>query len=164
MSLSPILKEENETRASGGTQNDNYQKKIGMIKKLLNEIKQKKQAHYKKFAKLKKINTIAKTIINVLNAVSVCSIVLSFSPTSGTTVIIALVATSISSISSVALTSYDLDSKVQSHNTSYLQYVDIYRDNSARLRRNGLSSTDLDHILSELNNKLGLIEDGSLPI
>jgi DUF438 domain-containing protein len=143
---------------------DNYASKKSMIKSLIKEIKEKKQKHYEKYSWAKKINTISKTIINVLNAISVSSLVLSLREVSHMTNILALVTTSISSVGSVSVTSYDLDGKVHSHNTSYLQYTDIYRDISARLRRNGLSSEDLDNMLTELNARLGLIEDQSLPI
>lgn len=62
------------------------------------------------------------------------------------------------------MSAYEIENKFHSHQTSYLQYVDVHRDLSARMFRNGLSSQDLDNILSELNSRLGLIEDNSLPI
>ena len=142
----------------------NYQHKIEMINDLLDDIKVRRDLHYAAFIKFKKTGTVCKSFINTLNATSVCSLVLSFSPVSPATVIVALVATSISSVASVTIASYDLDTKTHSHKTSYLQYIDIHRDISARLRRNGLTSEDLDNILTEINARLGLIEDQSLPI
>ncbi len=142
----------------------NYDIKIKMIKDILKEISIKKKIHYKKFYKFKKLNTFCKSFINGLNAVSVCSMVLNFTPVSPAIMIIALSATSISAITSAVHSSTDIEGKVYSHNTSYLQYTDIYRDVSARLFRNHLQSEDLDMLLSELNARLGLIEDQSLPI
>lgn len=143
---------------------DNYTIKINMIKDILKDIEYRKRKHYKKYSKYKKINTIIKSGINACNAVSVCSLVLSFTPMSPAVLIIALSATTCSGISSAILNAIELDHKIQSHNTSYLQYTDIHRDLSTRVRRNGLSSQDLDVLLSEINNRLGLIEDQSLPI
>ena len=142
----------------------NYDIKMKMIKDILKEISIKKKIHYKKFYKFKKINTFCKSFINGLNAVSVCSLILTFSPGSIALVITALSATSLSAITSAIHTSTDVEGKVHSHNTSYLQYTDIYRDISARLFRNHLQSEDLDILLSEINARLGLIEDQSLPI
>lgn len=142
----------------------NYKGKIEMIRSILNDVKKKKKQHYKQFGKFKKINTFAKSIVNSLNAISVCSMVLTFTPVSPAVLVIALSATSISGIISAVNSSTDIEGKVHSHNTSYLQYTDLYRDISARLLKNGMSSQDLDHLLSEINARMGLIEDQSLPI
>ena len=107
---------------------------------------------------------ISKTAINGLNAVSVSSLILTFTPVSPVAVVVALSTTTLSSISSAVLQTFELEHKIQTHNTSYLQYSDIYREYSAKLKRNHLSSDDYDDMLSELNARLGLIEDSSLPI
>lgn len=138
--------------------------KIKMIRDFLSDIKERKEKHYKKFCSLRGKNATLKAVINALNSVSVCSIVLTFTPVNEVVNIVALSATTASTIISAVASAYELESKVYSHQTSYLQYVDIHRDISARLYKNGLSSKDLDGILSELNARLGLIEDNSLPI
>lgn len=143
---------------------DNYTGKIEMIRQILDDVKKRKCKHYKQFGKYKKINTFFKSVVNTLNAVSVCSMVLTFTPVSPEVMIVALSATSISAISSAVHSSTDVEGKVHSHNTSYLQYTDLYRDISARLLRNGMSSLDLDNLLTEINSRMGLIEDQSLPI
>ena len=143
---------------------NNYQGKIKLIQNILEDIKNKKQSHYTCFSRYKQINTLIKSVVNTLNAVSVCSMVLTFTPVSHTVMIIALSATSVSAITSAVHSSTDIEGRVHSHNTSYLQYTDIYRDVSARLLRNGMSSQDLDNLLSEINSRMGLIEDQSLPV
>ena len=143
---------------------NNYNGKVEMIRAILEDVKKKKGKHYKQFGKYKKINTCTKGIINALNAVSVCSMVVTFMPVSPEIMILALCCTSISSIAYAVTSSVDVEGKVHSHNTSYLQYTDLYRDISARLLRNGMSSLDLDNLLGEINARIGLIEDNSLPI
>ena len=143
---------------------NNYKGKIDLIKNILENVKIRRKGHYKKFCKFKKINTFMKGFINGLNAVSVCSIILSLSPASPIVMIIALTSTTISSVSSAVLSSIDIENKIHSHNTSNLQYNDLYRDISARLLRNGMSSQDLDYLLGEINTRISLIEDSSLPI
>lgn len=143
---------------------DNYSGKVKMIKEILKDVKKRKKAHYNSFAKYKTTNTITKSVVNGLNCISVSSIVLAFTPASPSVMIVALCSTSISGLISAVDSSINIEGKVHSHNTSYLQYTDIYRDVSARLLRNGLSSLDLDTLLTEINSRMGLIEDQSLPI
>lgn len=143
---------------------NNYMGKVELIRHILEDVKNRKNTHYKKFGKLKKINTFIKSFVNGLNAVSVCSLILSLTPATPIVSIIALSATSISAIISAISSTIDLEGKIHSHNTSNLQYNDLYRDISARLLRNGMSSEDLDNLLSEINTRMSLIEDSSLPI
>ena len=143
---------------------NNYNDKVEMIRSILDDVKKRKKEHYKQFGKYKKINTFTKSLVNALNAISVCSMVLTFTPVSPAILVVALSATSISGISSAVHSSTDIEGKFHSHNTSYLQYTDLYRDVSARLLRNGMSSFDLDNLLTEINARMGLIEDHSLPI
>ena len=143
---------------------DNYTGKKELIRQILDDVKRRKKEHYKQFGKYKKINTFTKSLVNALNAISVCSMVLTFTPTSPAVIIIALSATSISAISSAVHSSTDIEGKVHSHSTSYLQYTDLYRDVSARLLRNNLTSEDLDNLLTEINSRMGLVEDHSEPI
>jgi hypothetical protein len=139
----------------------NKDKKLDLIKKVLKDIKKKKKEHHNKYVKLNNINTMLKTFIAVLNTISVCSLVLSFFPLSIVCQIISLSSTSMSAIISSIISAYELEHKLHSNQTSYLQYTDVLRDMSARIYRNGLSSEDLDYMLSEINSRLGLIEDNS---
>ena len=143
---------------------NNYKIKTNLIKTMLNDIMYRKKQHYKKFNRNKKINTIIKVIVNGLNATSVCSIILALSPLSPIVMILALSTTTLSGIISAVFSSMDIDTEIHSHNTSNLQYNDLYRDISARLLRNGLNSADLDLLLGEINMRISLIEDSSLPI
>mgnify|MGYP001626869460 CR=1 FL=1 len=142
----------------------NYTIKTNMIKDILKDVDKRKVKHYKKYSKYRKINTITKSCINACNAISVCSMILTFTPVSPAVLIVALSATTCSGVSSAVLNAFELDHKIHSHNTSYLQYTDIHRDISARIRRNNLTSEDLDILLTEINSRLGLIEDQSMPI
>ena len=143
---------------------NNYKGKVDLIKHILENVKIRRKLHYKKFYKFKKINTFMKCFINGLNAISICSIVLALSPASPIVMFVGLSTTTISGILSAITSSIDMEGKIHSHNTSNLQYSDLYRDISARLLRNGMSSQDLDNLLGEINTRMSLIEDNSLPI
>ena len=143
---------------------NHYDDKVEMIRCILDDVKKRKKEHYQQFGKYRKINTFTKSLVNALNAISVCSMVLTFTPVNSVVVLVALSATSISGITSAVNGAMDIEGKVHSHNTSYLQYTDLYRDISARLLRNGMSSLDLDNLLTEINSRMGLVEDHSEPI
>lgn len=142
----------------------NYENKVKLIKSTLDDIKTRTQKHYTLFRKYKNLKTLSTIFINALNAVSVCSMVLTYTPINSVVKIIALTTTSTSAITSAVHNSLDVEGKVHNHMTSYLQYIDVYRDIRARLLKNGLSSQELDSLLVELNSRVGLIEDHSLPI
>ena len=136
--------------------------KISMMREILSDIKLRQKKHSIISKRFKNINTFMKAIINGLNAVSITSLVISL--TNPFTLIISIITTSISSVGTAILSAIDIDSKFHIHNMSQLQYIDLYRDINARLVKNHLSSIDLDILLSELNNRLSLVEDSSLPI
>lgn len=137
--------------------------KLKLIHNLLRDINTRKVRHYNKFKYYKKINTGFKTTVNILNGVSISSLVLSL-PGNLITLGISIGCTSTSALLSIINQSIDYENKFRLHQTSYLQYVDIYRDVNARIMRNHLTSEDLDNILTEMNSRIGLIEDNSLPI
>ena len=157
-------KSESEIMINVEERNSNYAPKVKLIKSILDDIKKRKDSHYKKFGYYKNLSMYSKSLINTLNAVSICSMVITFTPTNPTILIVALSTTTLSSLVSALQSAIDIDFKTHSHNTSYLQYNDTYREVSARLLKNGLSSDDLDLMLYELNNRLNIIEDSSLPI
>ena len=144
--------------------NSNYTPKVKLIKSILEDIKKRKEAHYRCFGYYKNLSMYSKSFINTLNAISICSMVVTFTPVNPAILILALSSTTMSGITSALQSAIDIDFKSHSHNTSYLQYGDAFREVSARLLKNGLSSGDLDLMLYELNNRLNIIEDSSLPI
>lgn len=130
----------------------------------LDKIKLLKTKYYNCFKNLKKYNTICKICVNILNAVSISSLVMTYTPISPICLIIGLASTTLSTIISVFSSSYGFDNKISTHQTTALQYADLYRDIQAKLLKNHLTSDQCDIIIAELNIRLSLIEDSSLPI
>ena len=130
----------------------------------LDKIKLLKTTYYNCFKNLKKYNTICKICVNILNAVSISSLVMTYTPISPICLIIGLASTTLSTIISVFSSSYGFDNKISTHQTTALQYADLYRDIQAKLLKNHLTSDQCDIIIAELNIRLSLIEDSSLPI
>ena len=142
----------------------NYNIKKKMVVQHAIKCQKLSQLHYLKYRKLKRIGTWTQVIINTLNAVSVSSLVMNLSPKNINILILSLVVTTLSALLSVVMSTYEVGHKIHSHHTSYLQYLDISRDTFNRLRINSLTSKDLDEFLNNINTKLGLIEDQSLPL
>lgn len=146
------------------TDNNNYNNKIELITKYLNEIHKKQKKHYNKYRKYRKLHILCNTSINVLNAVCVSSLVLSFTPVSPITLIIALTFGASSSILSAMDGVINLSNKSILNQTSYLEYINLYRYTKNLLYKNNLNSIELDRILNELNDKVTIIDNHCEPL
>lgn len=140
-----------------------YKNKIKIFKEILENIKKKKDKHYKKYKKLKCINNFLKVGVNILNAGSICSLVISYMGMTPV-IVISLSLTSLSTLITAGMNSYDIDYKIQSHNNSYLQFSEIYRHYQSILIKNGLTSKQVDEYLTEMNEKINLVMDTEEPI
>ena len=149
----PMLTRENSTT--------NYREKRMILKNTLDDILKKKIKHTKIYIELKALSDILNVILHIFNAMSVCSIILTFSDVNMVINILALSTSSCSSILSAATTALGLSVKMHNHNSAALQYMDVFRDMTLRLHKNGLSSGGLDILISELNIRLALIEDSA---
>ena len=78
--------------------NSNYTPKVKLIKSILDDIKKRKDAHYKIFGYYKNLSMYSKTLINMLNVISICSLVLNFSPAIPAIIILALSSLTLSSL------------------------------------------------------------------
>ena len=142
---------------------NNYHLKIQLIKKELHNILRSKKRYHAKFITYRKLDLRIRLIVNVCNAITLSTIVLNLIQYQFF-IYASLAFSFISTITGVIYSTLDLPVKIQSSNTTYLQMSDLHSNYTAILVKNGLSSADCDGILTELNQKLGLIYDSSLPI
>jgi hypothetical protein len=141
----------------------NYKLKYELIQRLLAKIKHRQRGHYDAFRSLRKTNIIMQTTINVLNTISITSIVLLYSA-HPTTLIVCTVTSSLSAIGTAIHSVIGLESKYHSHQTSYLQFVDLYDSYQAEVLRDNLTGEDLDIILRDMNIRMGIILDNCEPL
>jgi hypothetical protein len=142
---------------------NNFAAKMTMIRQRLDIIKHRQKEHFRQFKRIKKRNIYFKAIINVLNTISVTSLVLTFS-VSSITLVVCAVSNSLSAVGSAILSVVDMDAKAHSHQTSYLQFVELHDSYIAELLHDNLTGQELDRILVDLNAKVGLILDNCEPI
>jgi hypothetical protein len=141
----------------------NFVAKMIWNRKRLARIKQRQKEHFRQFKRLRRWNINFKACINVLNTISVTSLVIKLSGAT-TTLFVVTVSNSLSAIGTAILSVINMDTKVHSHHTSYLQFVDLYDTYIAQLLHDNLDGKDLDRILTDLNTKVGLILDNCEPI
>ena len=135
-----------------------------LINRLLTTVNKKKQIYQKKMVKFKKIDDILETIIIASGWVSISSIITTLSATDKTFLLIGTVFTSFSTILSAMKRVLNVTGKYESYKTSFTQLSDLERETRIVLVKNHLSGDDIVNLLSDMSNRLSLIEDSALPI
>ena len=135
-----------------------------LIYNLLGEVSVKKKAYFKKMAKLKRLDDSLEAVITGCGAIAVSSLVATIATINPITLIVGAVFTSVSTVGGAMKRVYNTQGKYESCKTTFNQLSDLERESRAVLVRNHLESTDLQNLLDDINNRLSLIEDTSLPI
>ena len=138
-------------------------KKMALIDKQMKRVKLMKTIHFQKFRKLKRLDVIFKSIVNALNTVSVTGLVLNFTG-NPFSLYISTTTSTISAIMTAILSVANLASKYHSHQTSYLQFIDLYDTINAELVKENLNGEQLDLLLEKLNVRINIILDTCEPI
>lgn len=154
------LKKMDSIELINSTPLNNYKTKKNLIRLRLKHIKSKSNKFYKKYKKLKKRNTIINVVIATLNATSITTLSIGLT-TFPPLLLVSLASTSTSSVLSGMTSVLRLENKISLCYTAFLQLSDLFNEYSNKLFINGVSSTDLDGMLSNLNQKLGLILDAT---
>lgn len=137
--------------------------KIQRIRKQLSAIKKSKDKYHKLFINQKHNDLIFRVFLSVVGAILLCSIILNYLKEDWA-MLTSLVLSSVSTVSSAVYHAIDYTSKIQSSQTSWLQLLDLYNTYHNKLLKNNLTSEQYDHLLDEINVKIGLIYDSSHPM
>jgi len=135
-----------------------------IILQLLDEIQYKKNIYRKKMVQLKKIDDTTEAILISCGAISVSNLFVSVATINPITLIIGSVFASINAVGSAVKRVVDVKSKFESCKTTVNQMSDLERETRAVLSRNHLEKKDLESILDDMNMRISLIEDSSLPL
>jgi hypothetical protein len=138
-------------------------RKLELVNRILNKVKTRKRRHFAQFKYLKRINIIAKSIVNTLNTVSVTGLVLTFSG-NDISLYISASANTVSTIITAIMSIVNIESKYHSHQTSYLQFKDLYDTYMAEILKEDIEGHDMDRILNELNTRVNIILDTCEPV
>lgn len=134
---------------------------VVQLETLLKCCESRKHKHYHAAAWYKSVNTSFTAGINVLNTLSITSLVISLS-TLPAIVVLSLSCSSISALLSAISSVCTWHEKELRHFTSFNQYSDLARDISLVITRNNLTKEKIQHLMSNFNDRISLIEDSSL--
>ena len=135
-----------------------------IILALLDEVQQRKNVFRKKMVQLKKIDDTTEAILMSCGAISISNLFVTMATINPVTLIIGSVFASVNTIGSAVKRVVDIKAKYESCKTTVNQLSDLERETRAVLARNHLEKKDLESILDDMNMRISLIEDSSLPL
>jgi len=135
-----------------------------IILALLDEVQQRKNVFRKKMVQLKKVDDITEAILMSCGAISISNLFVTVATINPVTLIIGSVFASVNTIGSAVKRVVDIKAKYESCKTTVNQLSDLERETRAVLARNHLEKKDLESILDDMNRRISLIEDSSLPL
>ena len=135
-----------------------------VILALLDEVQQRKNVFRKKMVQLKKIDDATEAILMSCGAISISNLFVSVATVNPVTLIVGSVFATVNTVGSAVKRVVDIQSKFESCKTTVNQLSDLERETRAVLSRNHLEKKDLESILDDMNMRISLIEDSSLPL
>ena len=135
-----------------------------IILALLDEVQHRKNIFRKKMVQLKKTDDITEAVLMCCGAVSISNLFVSVATVNPITLIIGSVFASVNAVGSAVKRVIDIKAKFESCKTTVNQLSDLERETRAVLARNHLEKKDFESILDDMNMRISLIEDSSLPL
>ena len=135
-----------------------------VILALLDEVQQRKNIFRKKMVQLKKIDDTTEAILMSCGAISISNLFVSVATVNPVTLIVGSVFATVNTVGSAVKRVVDIKAKFESCKTTVNQLSDLERETRAVLSRNHLEKKDLESILDDMNMRISLIEDSSLPL
>jgi hypothetical protein len=135
-----------------------------IILALLDEVQQRKNVFRKKMVQLKKIDDTTEAILMSCGAISISNLFVTMATINPVTLIVGSVFATVNTVGSAVKRVVDIKAKFESCKTTVNQLSDLERETRAVLARNHLEKKDLESILDDMNMRISLIEDSSLPL
>jgi prefoldin subunit 5 len=135
-----------------------------VILALLDEVQQRKNIFRKKMVQLKKIDDTTEAILMSCGAISISNLFVTMATVNPVTLIVGSVFATVNTVGSAVKRVVDIKAKYESCKTTVNQLSDLERETRAVLSRNHLEKKDLESILDDMNMRISLIEDSSLPL
>ena len=135
-----------------------------IILALLDEVQQRKTVFRKKMVQLKKIDDTTEAILMSCGAISISNLFVTMATINPVTLIVGSVFATVNTVGSAVKRVVDIKAKYESCKTTVNQLSDLERETRAVLARNHLEKKDLESILDDMNMRISLIEDSSLPL
>jgi len=141
-------------------QSPEVRKKVELLKKELKTILELSSAYQKKYRKLKSRDDMLDFGNSVLTGTAIICIVVGFA--NPIALISAGVLNGIAFVANRAQAQWNLKHRYNTHKTTYDQYSALAREITTVLHKNNLSSEQYQEYLSEVYDKISLIQDSQL--
>jgi hypothetical protein len=136
---------------------------LALLNHVIEDVFCRKEKHHRQYLRLRWIHMILRTIIHIMNAVSITTLVITFYQESLIIIICATTST-VSTLLSTVSTALRINDRVNNHHSSYVRYKALHDRFRLLSIRTGYTEEELQNIVSELNDCIGLILDRSEPI
>ena len=134
--------------------------KMILLTSRLECIKKRQKEHHRLAVKFESIHRLTKASVHALNAVSMTSLVLTMVGTNSSLIICA-VTNGLSAIGTAVLEVLDLNERQVSHYNTHTQLSDLYNHILAATLHDSVTSSMLDTILEDLNQRSALVYDSA---
>ncbi len=123
-------------------------------------LKKRQKEHHRLAVKFASIHRLTKASVHALNAVSMTSLVLTMVGTNSSLIICA-VTNGLSALGTAVLEVLDLNGRQVSHYNTHKQLSDLYNNILAATLHDSITSSMLDTILEDLNQRSALVYDSA---
>jgi hypothetical protein len=134
-----------------------------LLNHVIEDVFQRKDNHRKVYKKLRSIYMILCTIVHIMNAISITTLVITFYGES-IVMIISASASTVSTLLTTTLHALRVLDRINNHHNSYIGYKALHDRFRLLSIRSDHNEEELEYLVHELNNCIGLILDRSEPI
>lgn len=140
------------------------EKKRRLLLKLLSKIIKLKKVYLKKTNIYQKLNSTTEVIIIGSGTLATTTLIMSFTVIASPLLIVSATFSSIATLGTALKRATNIQTKYDTHKSTYLAYSDLERDVRLKITNYELSDEQYDSFFTDLNNRLSLIEDTAIPV
>ena len=140
------------------------EKKRRLLLKLLSKIIKLKKVYLKKTNRYQKLNNTTEVIIIGSGTLATTTLIMSFTVVASPLLIVSATFSSIATLGTALKRATNIQTKYDTHKSTYLAYSELEREVRLKITNNGLTSEQYDAFFVDLNNRLNLIEDNAIPV
>ena len=139
-------------------------KKRNLLGGKLRKIRNLKKLYHQKTSYYQKLNSRTEVLIIGCGTIGTSTLILSFSAVGSPLIIVSAVFNSLSTLGTALKKASNINSKYESHKATWLSYCDLERDLRFTFTKNGMNAEQYDAYITDIDNRLDLIENNSIPV
>lgn len=123
-----------------------------------------KKLYLSKANHYRKINNVTEMLIIGSGTLATTTLIMSFSIVASPLLITSVTFSGIATLGTALKRASNIDNKYERHKSTYLAYSELEREIKHRISQNGFTNEQYDSFITDINNRLNLIEDNAIPI